>query len=679
MARHLLARDRTTRPETSDRAELTADQIRERYDKGTKALAADVRQYWINSSFLAGEQWLRWNESRNYVERDLPDDGRERITINRLLPTSRIIISKLLRRPLVFQVNPASSDDAAVEGARTSEAAITDVHREHEWENLRRELSWAVWKGGTGILCTEWEPAKARQLGTTDDGRAYGDGDTCEYALSIAEVAWEPGSKDPERGRWWIRASALPPNEVKDRYDLEAAPKADASAALSPLQQRLTRGDGQKSGGDLALVLTYYERPSDDSPGQVAVVVGNEVVERAEWPFPFTDRLNMVVAREVTVEGRGTGDTVLSAAISPQVAYNMAHTAIVEHMKSAGTARLVVPVGTDEDQFTDDPGVIVRENAGPQGRGIRYESPPAMPQWWTSQPERLERVIDDILGVHEISRGGAPAGVDSGVALSLLAEQDDTPVGAMAREIGEAFGRLATLVLRTLEEKVTDTHRKARVHREGATPEEVEWTGSDFAGQTTAVVPLEAVAPRSQAAQMQLGFLMWDKKLLTDPKQFARFTEIPGARDVEAELDLHAAKAQRENREFVTCPESQFPVPANFDRHATHVTEHNRFRLSSRYEQLPKDRQDLIDQHIQGHETLAAEEMGGQLARAKVSPALAAAAQANEPPLAGEPVPDVPQAPMPAVPPATAGGGAGLSPAPTEVPGSAAADPGIGL
>ncbi len=652
---------------------ISAQEIRQRWEKGSEDIAAQRRAYEVNSCFVAGEQNIWWDDRSNRPD-VLPDWSPDRAAVvnNVVWPASRTLMAKLLRRPLVFEVPPKASGDSVVAGARKAEAVLGDTHREHNWEGLRRDHVWATWLGGSGLLAVDYDAQAGQALGQSEDGRPYGTGDTAEYALSIAEVATEPGSRDIERGRWWIRACALPPGEVAELYGLDEPPTADASAVMSPLQARMATGADKSS---LCLVLTYYERPTRRSEGQVVVVVGEQVVDRGPWHFPFRDRLNVVVCRETPVSRRWAGDTVLSAAISPQRALNRAESSIDEHMDAAGNARLMVEDGSvDDEEWDDDPSSIVKVRAGTQ-RDPEYLSPPTMPAWWQQRPADLRSAIDDALGWHDISRGDAPAGAGAGVALSLLAEQDDTPLGAFSKELAEGWGRFASLVLEIDAAKVTET-RAARIERPGQVPEVIEWTGKDLAGQTTAVVPADAVAPTSRAGQLQKGLLLLDKGVFGPPgdpattRRFLDFVDLPGGADVEDAVDFHVAKAQRENYRMSL---GEVRIPAPFDDHAAHIAEHNRDRCSEDYELATDEVRSLKDLHVETHETLAAEEMGRQMAKGAVSPALAAAAQAHEPPLAGEPVPAPVEPPTPGAPGAgypVPPGTAGPAPTPpTEAPG----------
>lgn len=601
-----------------------AGKIRELYEKGTKALRYEQRQAWINRAFLATEQWVYWSRTQNRLMQMPRDDRRARIVMDRLMPSSRTTIAKLLRRPLTFDVTPTGADDESITGSRIAEAVLRDRHREKNWEGLREEAMWACWEGGTGLLALDWNPEAGKPLGQTPGGRNFGTGDIEESALSITEIATEPGTRDIERAGWWIKASALPPEEVKERYKLKSTPSADATAGASPLQNRLMRDGSREDVVPLTLVLTYYERPSNDGDGRVVVVVGSEVVDGPHpWPFPFKDRLNVVAARETRIVGRWTGDTILSHAIGPQMALNQIWSSHIEHAKMAGNARLLVPeVSIDVvERLTDEPGEVVPYTTASGVPAPGYLSPPSMPAWWAEQIPMIEKEIDDILGVHDISRGEAGPNVHSGVALSMLSENDDTPLGRLAKEHAEMWGRFASLELELYQDKVTET-RKARISTGSDRPEIVGWTGKKLAGQTQATVPLEAVQPRSRAASYQLASDVFMKFPQMPPRAFATIADLPGIEDLLANIDPNTEKQRRENHEMAL----EIPaIPELWDDDQLHIDELNRFRLSARYEGLSDTAKGYLQMHEDAHKQQIGEKAAEQSAMQTLTPDLAAA------------------------------------------------------
>ena len=641
-------------------SEGDAAMVRSLYWEGVQGLRSEMRDYWLNHSFLHGFQWLFWSESTGRLDELPQDPERVQATVNRMWPNTRTIISTLMQRELVFEVPPSAADDSHVRGARLAETIARAVHHDHNWEELREHAMYAVWKGGTAALCVDWDDDAEEILSDDSPGSPVNKGDTYEEHLNITQFVVEPGTRYPEKARYWIKAVALPPAEVQEMFDLPELPPADASAGLAPFHRKLMSYDrgGDAELTDLTLVMTYYERPNDQNPeGRVLQVVDQECVFSADWPFPFKDRLNLVIIRETLRENRWTGDTVLTAARPLQTLLNVSWSSIAEHMKLAGNARLLVPYSSIEmmENLSDLPGEMVPYNDSLPVKPD-YLSPPQMPGWWIQQPEAIADQIDDIMGVHDISRGSAPANIESGFGLTILAEKDSTPIGRLTKETARAFGRLMSLVLAIYEAKTLDmkVSRRSTVKIPGNAPLDVQWNGRDLKGQTTAFIPEEAIMPRSRAAALEFAKDMlqtYGPEEIT-PATFIALAELPNGRDLLAVTSPDVDKARRENSQFGLGRQS---IPRPWDNHKAHITEHNKYRKTVDFEMLDEEEQQMIEEHIQAHATLGAEEIGDGRARSNIDPALAEAPTTTEAPIV---------APLPPNPLAGAGPGPGGPPAP---------------
>lgn len=594
--------------------------IRDLYDVGTRAIRAESMRYWTNICFLQGEQWIYYSSVTNRLEQMPRDDSRVRGVFNRMASTFRRLIAKSTKRELVFEVPPSAADDASVEGARISESILESERVDDNWEGLREEVTIACLSGGTGLLCLDWNPSGGDPLETDEEsGRQVGTGAAEVSALSLVEAVTEPGTRDIEYAQWWIKAQAIPAKEVKETYKLSYTPQADAAQALSPIQRMVLEYDRAYMPQDLCLVLTYYERPCQDYPdGQVCVVVGSQIVDGPyKWPFPFTDRLNVTAARETKVLGRWTGDTILSQAVPVQTVYNMVMSALTEHCKLAGNTRMLWPIGAGDsvDSLSDLPAEII-EYLPQQGLpGPDWMNAPQLPAGLYQYSKDLEAIMDDILGVHDISRGEAPRNVQSGSGLAILAEQDDTPIGHVTKEVGSAFARLGSMLLETYAAEVTDT-RMARVDYPHQVSQTVPWNGKSIEGQTTVIVPYDQIKPITEAE-------IWTKATeltkigafhgsdgLPDPRLFARYLAANGGESNFTEtIDPDVAKASREDAEMAL---GEPKLPAPFDNDAKHVDVHNDFRKTQRYEQLDPQSKQIIDWHVQAHEVQAAEKVAQQ-------------------------------------------------------------------
>ena len=621
--------------------------ILRRYQEGLLSIQNRISDYWLNHAFMLGFQWT-FVEERTGLVREVPQEPeREQVVINRIWPNTRIIIAKLTQRELTFINLPSAADDGSIRAARIGESIIRATSEDHDWEAIREKAAWMAWKGGTAAIAVEWDSSAGHvTVGPTETSGEIRGGDTVETVLGVADFVVEPGVRDAETARYWIKVEALPPQVVQSIYNLEDEPESDVTAGSSGIMKKLisTSGVGNATsaggtGDNLALVLTYYERPNAYSPnGRCSVVVDGAIVEGEDpdkgiemaWPFPFKDRLNFALIRETVVESEWTGQTVLSMARGVQATYNAAWSSIIEHMKLAGNARLAVPESSMDlmDEFTDLPGEIVPfdDSSNPPF----YLQPAQLPAWLIDTPVNLAMQMDDIMGVHDISRGSSPANVESGYGLSILAEQDSTPVGRMSKEIAKAFSKVARMVLELMEDNVTSS-RESIVTENGQPPHTTEWSGKDLLGQTRARVPLESIVPRNRAAQLQLAKDLQAGGLVQTLDQFMAIAELADADQILEKVDPDTARARRENHSFRS---GRGAHPAEYDDHEVHVREHNIFRKSQAYEMMPEGEREVVDLHIERHADMAAGEAGAMAGRMDVGgPSLAAAPTASETPL----------------------------------------------
>lgn len=593
---------------------VTASRVRDMWDKGVKSTRQEREQAAVNSMFMRNKQWVYWNRGTGRLEEVPRSPERVRATVARVGPDSRRILAKLTRRDLAFEVPPTSPDDAAIRGSRIGESALAEAHRRQRWETIRLDHATSCWEGGVAGLMVEWDATVGTPLGVDETGQMIHTGDVRLTALSIHEISCEPGTRDIETARYWVHGVALPPKEVQHLYRLAVEPAADARAV--DLVHRLVDGERTEQ-TPLTMVFTYYERPHGDQPGQVMTVVGNQAVRQGPWPFPFTDRLNVAVAVPEVMHARWYGHTPVSDAVQVQALYNASWSNIIEHMKLAGNARLLVPEGSVQnlEEWTDTPGEAVEYNPI-NGQRPQYEAPPVMPDWWIRQPQMLEKAMDDILSIHDVSRGSAPTGIESGIALSILSENDDTPVGALARQLGDCWARAASMVLKLYEARVRES-RTSTVQLGSGVPEPVRWTGADLLGQTEVVVPIDAVMPRSRSAQAAYALQLYDRQIIKTPTELAKVADLPDQDDLLAGIDPDTARAQRENYWMAV---GQARLVEQTDDHSNHLNVHRDFVRSERYERMAPEQQQMYQQHMQAHAMFAAQQAAQQAMAAQFSP-----------------------------------------------------------
>jgi hypothetical protein len=598
--------------------------VEELYTEATRHVIGPLQQYWLNHAFVRGLQWLRWNTAVTRLSEQVEDRDRIQAVFNKMRANQRTIISNLTQRNLSFEVTPTGPDDESVRAARLGEAILRDLHRGQRWEVIREEHMQATCKGGTAALILEIDP---------DNGLPT------VKPLSLAEFVVEAGSRNAESARWCIKVEALPPKVVKNIFGLAKEPPSDAHSGLAPFQHKILHQSWGTNSTvpELTKVLTYYERPMGKSKGGFQVIVDGKVIQKGKWPYPFEDRLPIAVSRETVEENQWWGTTYMDDVRKVQVILNGIWSGIAEHAKELGTIRALFPASAEPfvEEMVDKPGFQPWPDGVPMPE---YLEQPRLQNWYEAVLDRASMMIDDIMGVHDVSRGLAPPNIESGSGLSILAEKDSSPTGRLIKETARCWQEVAQMALQVYQ--TTQTKERTIVIDAGFGPERFPHRGSDLSAEFEVNVPQEEIEPRSRIGMIQQADKMLQMGLIQSPAQYIRIANLPGADNLIAGISPQIAKAKRENSELAR-GEISNPEWHKQDDHEMHIEEHQAFMSTKRWELLPEELQKLFTNHVQMHKNFAAENKASDI---KMAGAQAMAEQAVAP------VPDIGQGP-PVAPP----------------------------
>ena len=585
-----------------------AAKIVDMWQDADRYLVKERRDYWMNASYYVSHQWIWWDSSRNAVqELSYANEAEKgsRITVDKYGPRTRSLLARLTRAELMWEVQPGGMDDSSMRRQRLQEQLLIGEQRHNNWEDVREMCLLQTLFGGSAAICVDWDPDKGEDyLLDAVSQISVPLGGIRLTPVGINEFTLEPGSLNATDARWWIRCTSLPPEQVQERYNLEETPKADSEAMLSARHRSLLRN---RPGGDppkTTLVYIYYERPTNRGPGCVVHVVNGKVVLlEEEWPFPFK-HLNIAVFRQNKIPNRWVGHTLLTPARDVQYAYNRARSTILEHMRKAANARMMVPSGSvdDADSITIDPADVLEYNS--EIGEPHWQTAPEVPRWISNEAQFLEAELDDIFHTHQTSRGEAPGDRNSGLALALLAEKDDTPLGPMAKDQSLGWGKIAemTLSLYRMNAESTGINRKVMLLTEQGVPHEIQWSAKDIDEKPTVIVPLDATMPRSKlATQSMITQLAQQFPLVfqnVSAKSLTRMLDLPDPKQFLSQMDPDVAKAEWENGLLM---QGVPVIPEDFDVHDAHVTIHNTQRKSPAYELADPQVKQMLDMHVMAH------------------------------------------------------------------------------
>jgi len=599
-----------------------AEEVISKWTLADQYLVKERRDYWMNGSYYASHQWIWWDFTRNIVqELDYANEAERgsRITVDKFGPRTRGLLARLTRSELIWEVQPSGMDDVSMRRMRLQEQILLGEQKKNHWEDIREMAILQTLFGGAAAISVDWDPDMGEDyLIDPVSSIAVPLGGVRLTPMGINEFTLEPGSQNVLDARWWMRCTSLPPEQIKERYDLDWTPTPDAEAMLSSRHRSILLRRPGGAPPKTTLVYTYYERPTRNSPGCIVHVVNGKIVLQEDtWPFPF-NHLNLVLFRQSKIPNTWVGHTLLTAARDVQYSYNRARSTILEHMRKAANARLMIPAGSvdDADNITVDPADTLEYNS--EIGEPHWQSAPEVPRWISGEAAQLEMELDDIFHSHQTTRGQAPGDRNSGLALALLAEKDDTPLGPMAKDQSYGWGKIAEmcLTLYRMNAESNEITRKVMILSEHGVPLEVSWNAEDIDEKPTVVVPLDATQPRSKiATQSIISNLAQQFPMVfqnVDAKSLSKMLDLPDPRTFLAQTDPDVAKAEWENGLLM---QGIAVLPEDFDVHNIHIAVHNAQRKSPTYELAPPEIKQLIDMHVMAHMQYLTNETAAMMAQ----------------------------------------------------------------
>ena len=580
----------------------------------------------LNLAFLEGNQYLEINPVSNNLE-EVPKLywWQEREVFNQIAPIIQTRVSKLVRQRLVMKVRPATTEQKDISTAQvSSKLLVATDHDQRITQKMSDAILWSEVSGYAGLKHV-WDPRKGRVLGrmmSDDQEQEVREGDLDVIVVPASEQfpdsVW---NQDIDRCRSFIHAKAFHVDEIEDIWGTKVDPE-DATALNLQRTPLGLGGLGYGQGSfrvntiklkNHAMVKEYSERPSRKYPkGRLIVIAGDKTLYAGDLPYltgqDFTPDIPIVKWDAVKRPGCYCGKSVIELLISVQRRYNANKNRRAEWLNRAAIGQLAIEDGSmDLDDVENDgaaPGKIFVYAKG--SRPPDYVNSGDMPSAFDREEVSLLNEFSIISGVSELSRKSeAPAGVKSGVALSIAQEQDDTRLSSAQTNIETARIESAKKVLR-IYRQFAKGPRMFRYVGNDNMPEVLDWNGSDIRSDDV-IIESGAGLAESPSQRKQMVFDLLGAGLFNDPET-GRLSKAGRAKvfellaygnweDADDEEQLHMSRADRENRALM----QGNPVPVmTYDDDVLHLNRHTRLRLTADYEEMVQNNP-VIDQMFEAH------------------------------------------------------------------------------
>ncbi|MCH5160055.1 MAG: hypothetical protein J1F66_04315 [Clostridiales bacterium] len=557
----------------------------------------------LNMNFVMGNQYCGISPRGAIEQEDKYYFWQEKQVFNHIAPIVETRVARLNRvrpKPLA---RPFSGSESDINAAKLSTKILNSTRDKiHLDEAITRATEWSE-VCGTSFYKVSWDERNSDVvLSVCSPFEIYPDSNVTATVEECSSI---------------IHAKVYSSTDVKDTWGVDLVGETVKVFAIDGAQSVGGLGYNsvvpsivQEAKSDQVLVIERYTKPSQKFPrGKLEIVAGNRLLYYGELPYAIGSDMSYAYPfiRQTSSEQAGCfwGASVVERVIPIQRAYNA-----VKNRKHEFLNRLAMGVLTVEDGSVDTDN-LEEEGLSP-GKILVYRQGSVKPQLmdsgevpseFTYEEEQLLKEFISVSGVSEFARDSStPTTVTSGVALQLIAEQDDMRLASSIESIKLSIKRIAKCILRLYKQFVSAS--KLMRYCDGQNSAEVFYfTGSDI-GSDDVVFETENELSDTPATRRTMLFDLLNAGILSDNEGklsqsvktkilgLMGFGNWESAQDI---TQLHLARAERENTD-IDCAEV-LPV----DDHEVHIEEHTRYIISADIDSLDKAYRAKILTHIEKH------------------------------------------------------------------------------
>ena len=627
-----------------ERQELSPEEVEVKnlcesfYTLGMKVRQPYEKQWYYNMAFFLGHQWITWNSIKNALEVPPAPSWRVRLVSNKIMPTVLHSVAKMTQNKPTYLVIPTSTEDAAVNAAETSRKVLAYAHRINQMDILNQRLVLWMIIYGTAFKDPYFDVTKGvrkQEVKTDESGQpilsANGQPEMFDIStgevdcdiLSPFSVLWEPGATNLEKSRRIMKVVPMPLEWIRQTWDNGKYVQAEEINQVSSVERQLVRLMGEnfqtetlkeKTGEPKeghALIKELREKPSKKYPRGRCIRVANGVLlESGDLPYEYMIRRNtlgMVKYDYIELGERFPGKSPVEDMIPLQIDRNKSLSQVIENRNLMSRPKWLVAKGhkIERTSLTSEPGEVISYTPYPGAGEPKQITSAALPDYVFRLMELATRDLDDIGLIARVSRGDAPPGVESGIAIQYLQEKDQSVFGPFMIRFEAKESIAGTYTLEIIKEK----YKEPRVLKIVGENNEIEVF--DFEANedipTDVFVQSGSSLPSSLAAKQNLVLSFFEKGMLGDPAdervrmRALRLAEIGGVDILYEENAVDERESKRENRLF---EKGEIPPVNVFDNHAAHIHNHDLWRKSDRYRRLAQENPivaENAEKHITEH------------------------------------------------------------------------------
>lgn len=547
---------------------------------------------------------------------------KNRVHVNRILPTIQNRQAKLLKNVPRWDVRPNSSDEEDKDAARLSQQVIVQL-----WDQLninRKRLVLTMWlqQCGSAYKKVSWDPSLGRKKVLPKENAETGqteyeivsEGDMRVDVCSFFEIYPDPLAKDWDELQYLIQAKVRPltyfPQHFPERGDL--VKEEDCWLNSLVMESRINSittatgasGSNANQTKNSAIELSYYEKASKKHPYGRHIIVANgvklkdDILPIDEIPFSKFD--------DIIVGGKFNAEAIITHLRPLQDQLNKGKTMRAAFLNRMLTGKMISARGHNlaQEAFNDQSGEWIKYDpiqSAPEPHALDM---PTIPNYAYEEEKTLKEDIDDTAGINATSRGQLASGSIPAIGMQLLVEQDDTRVGVETEGMEYSYADLGRILLKFVD-KYYETERLLKIIGEDMEYCIKEFKGSDIRKSFDVHVIRGSTLPGSKVLKRQEIINLHQQGYFGNPADPTTVQNVMSMLEFGDEYKgwkRHSLRMAQIQRGIAMIEEQGVKPPVSeFDDHALWMQELNDYRITEKFLTLPYESQVIVVSLINEH------------------------------------------------------------------------------
>lgn len=521
--------------------------------------------------------------------------------VNHLYDLLEQRIARLSRFKPAVTILPANDEHRDRVSSQFAELILKQINRLNQFDTKLQETErWnAVY--GEMYLDIEWNPkiGDKEKDEETEEEKRIGD---VEYSLCPPMFKLLEPKRKYQDVRWCIEIhEIIHVEEAKRKYENKKI-KEDDSQKIFDFETGLEIGS--KRAKEVIIYRIIY-KPDEFLPdGAFITLTKDQVLEKKKkYPyshgdFPFERITDIDVPNELY------GVSALKHIKPIQNNYNKMTSLLMRNLFLTAHPKILMPEGAAKIESMGNSATVISFKGPIPPKVVTF---PASPAEAYGFKDSLRSEMEQIYGIHGVSRGEPPPGIRAGIALQFLEEQEQQRANANIVKHNDFIVRVnkkAIAIAGDYYKTGKDAGRLVRILGESNQFETDTLKEVQLSGPYDIVIQNSTALSESKAGRIQQVIDLatnlpgvFDEKQITDMLDLAspdKFYDV-------ATAALRAAEAENEKM----LRGSDVSPPEAFENHIEHWKSHLIEMQSRHYkENVPKKSKELFKDHVMGHERL---------------------------------------------------------------------------